>query len=58
MKAGTYATGNIAPNETIVLGLRIYVNNVSAAGTTFVVTTKSVAGTQSDAVRAGVTTHN
>lgn len=58
VRAGTYATGSIAPRATIVLSVRIRVNNVSAAGTTFVVKTRSVTGTQPDAVRAVVKTHN
>ena len=57
VKAGTYSSRIIAPKSTILLRVRIDVAKLSAAGTTFVVTTRSVTGTQPDAVRAVISTH-
>jgi hypothetical protein len=58
VRAGTFNTGTIDPRESTVIGVSIYANTNSGPGTSFLITTRSVTGTQPDAVKAIVTTHN
>jgi hypothetical protein len=58
VRAGTFKTGMLDPGESTVIGVNIYANNNSGPGTSFLITTRSAGGTQKDAVRAIIKTHN
>lgn len=55
VRAGTYATGSIAPRGSVVITLRMSVAHSSASKATLTTTARSQAGTPADAVRAVVT---
>ena len=54
VRAGTYATGNIAARASILLRVVVSVARSSAARTTFTTTCTSTSGTPRDATRLGV----
>ena len=58
VKAGTHHTGLIDPGEYVTFSVGLYVDNNAGPGTSFLITAKSASGTQPDAVKAIVTTHN
>ena len=58
IRAGTFNTGPIDPGEHTSIGVNIYVDNNAGPGSSFLITTRSASGTQPDAVKAIVRTHN
>jgi hypothetical protein len=57
VKSGTYSSGAIAAQNSVVIRMDVTVAKASAASATFLVRLASIAGTTPDAVRAVVTAH-